>query len=64
MGKDETAPFHLQAQDFAFAAEKRGAQVERFTVSGHNHMTIVRDLGRPEARMGQLLAEAVEWSVG
>lgn len=64
VGKDETAPFHLQAQDFAFAAEKRGAQVERFTVSGHNHMTIVRDLGRPESRMGQMLAEAVEWSVG
>lgn len=64
VGKDETEPFHLQAQDFAFAAEKRGAQVERFTVSGHNHMTIVRDLGRPESRMGQMVIEAVERSVG
>lgn len=64
VGKDETEPFHLQAQDFAFAAEKRGAQVERFTVSGHNHMTIVRDLGLPESRMGQMVMEAVERSVG
>ncbi len=63
VGKDESEPFHLQAQDFAFAAEKRGAQVERFTVSGHNHMTIVRDLGRPETRMGQLLTEAIERSL-
>ena len=59
VGKDETEPFHVQAQDFAFAAEKRGAPVERFTVSGHNHMSIVRDLGRPETRMGQMLVEVI-----
>jgi len=64
VGKAETEPFHVQAQDFAFAAEKRGAQVERLTVSGHDHMTIVRDMGRPETRMGQLVMEAVERSVG
>lgn len=63
VGKAETEPFHVQSQDFAFAAEKRGAQVERLTVSGHDHMTIVRDMGRPETRMGQLVMEAVERSV-
>lgn len=62
VGKNETEPFHLQAQDFAFAAEKRGAKVERLTVSGHDHMTIVRDMGRPDSRMGQLVMEAVETS--
>ena len=64
VGKAETEPFHLQAQDFAFAAGRRGAQVERLTISAHDHMTIVRDMGRPETRMGQLVMEAVERSVG
>ena len=59
VGMDETEPFHVQAQDYAFAAEKRGATVERFTVSGHNHMSIVRDLGRPETRMGRMLVEVI-----
>ena len=63
VGKAETEPYHVQAQDFAFAAEKRGAQVERLTVSGQDHMTIVRDMGRPETRMGQLVMEAVGRSV-
>ena len=57
-------PFHLQAQDFAFAAGRRGAQVERLTISAHDYMTIVRDMGRPDKRMGQLVMEAVERSVG
>lgn len=64
VGKAETEPFHLQAQDFAFAAERRGVPVERLTVSGHDHMTIVRDMGRPESRMGRLVVEAVERSRG
>ena len=63
VGKKETEPFHLQAQDFAFAAEKRGAQVERITVPEHDHMTIMRDMGVPGTRMGQLVMEAVERSL-
>jgi arylformamidase len=59
VGKTETEPFHLQAQDFAFAAERRGVDVERMTLSGHDHMTIVRDMGVPESRMGQLVRETI-----
>lgn len=63
VGKKETEPFHLQAQDFAFAAEKRGAQVERITLPEHDHMTIMRDMGMPGTRMGQLVMETVERSL-
>jgi arylformamidase len=59
VGKDETEPFHIQAQDFAYAAQKRGAPVERLTVPGHDHMTIVRDMGVPGTRMADLLMETI-----
>jgi arylformamidase len=59
VGKTETEPFHLQAQDFAFAAEKRGAPVERLTIPDHDHMTIVRDMGVVGSRMAGLVAEAI-----
>lgn len=62
VGKAETEPFHLQAQDFAFAAAKRGAPVERLTIPGHDHMTIVRDMGVIGSRMAGLVAEAIERS--
>ena len=64
VGKAETEPFHLQAQDFAYAAERRGAEIERLTVPGHDHMTIVREMGVVGSRMGGLVAEAVERSRG
>jgi len=59
VGGAETEPFHLQAQDLAFAAHKRGAPVERLTVSGQDHMTIVRDMGVPGTRMADLLTETI-----
>jgi arylformamidase len=59
VGKAETEPFHLQAQDFAYAAERRGIAVERLTVTGHDHMTIVRDMGVVGSRMAGLVAETV-----
>lgn len=64
VGKAETEPFHLQAQDFAYAAERRGVSVERLTVPGHDHMTIVREMGVVGSRLGGLVAEAVERSRG
>lgn len=64
VGHDETEPFHLQAQDLCFAAGRRGLNYERLTLSGLDHMTIVRDMGRPESRMGQLVAETIEASRG
>jgi arylformamidase len=62
VGHDETEPFHLQAQDLAFAAGKRHAPFERITASGHNHMTIARDLGVPGTQMADLLVECIECS--
>ena len=59
VGHNETEPFHLQAQDLCFAAERRGLHYERITLSGLDHMTIVRDLGVPTSRMGGLLAETI-----
>ena len=64
VGHNETEPFHLQAQDLCFAAERRGLHYERITLPELDHMTIVRDLGRPESRMGGLLAETIAASRG
>jgi arylformamidase len=62
VGHDETPPFHIQAQDYAFALEKHGASVERVTLPGHEHMSIVRELGRPGRPMAELLKAAIERS--
>src|SRR5262249_41314883 len=51
VGHDESEPFHIQAQDFAFAAGARGGDVERVTLPGLNHMSIVRQLGVVGSRM-------------
>lgn len=59
VGHDETEPFHLQAQDLCYAAGRRGQTYERLTLSGLDHMTIVRDMGRKDTRMGQLLTETI-----
>lgn len=59
VGHNETEPFHLQAQDLCFAAERRGLNYERITLSDLDHMTIIRDLGVPTSRMGGLLAETI-----
>ena len=62
VGHNETEPFHLQAQDLAFAAGRRGAPIERITAPGHDHMTIARDLGIPGTQMAELLVECIERS--
>ena len=59
VGHDETEPFHIQAQDFCFAAERRGARVTRVTIPELNHMNIVRDLGIPRTPMAKLLVETI-----
>lgn len=62
VGHEETEPFHIQAHDYAFALERRGADVERITLPGHEHMSLVRELGRPGMPMAELLRAAVERS--
>jgi arylformamidase len=62
VGHDETEPFRIQAQDLAFAAERRGVAIERVTLSGHNHVTIVRDMGVPGTVMSDLIAQSIAQS--
>lgn len=62
VGQHETEPFHTQAHDYAYALEREGADVERITLSGHDHMSLVRELGQPGRPMAELLAEAIERS--
>lgn len=59
VGHNETEPFHLQAQDLCFAAGRHGQRYERITLPELDHMTIVRDMGRPETQMGGLLRETI-----
>ncbi len=59
VGHNETMPFHQQAQDLCFAAGRRGLAYERITLPELDHMTIVRDMGRPATQMGGLLAETI-----
>ncbi len=62
VGHNETEPFHTQAHDYAYAAEQRGADVERMTLPAHDHMTIVRDMGVPGTPMADLVVGAIERS--
>ena len=62
VGQNETEPFHRQAEELCLAAGRRGLSYERITLPELDHMTIVRDMGRPETRMGGLLRETIEAS--
>jgi arylformamidase len=64
VGHAETPPFHQQAQDFAFAMERHGASIERNTIAGREHMSVVRDLGRKGTQMHAVLADAIARSRG
>ena len=62
VGHAETEPFHLQAQDYAFELGRRGGSVERVTIAGRDHMSVLREMGRPGTQMHGLLAEMIERS--
>jgi arylformamidase len=64
VGHDETTPFHLQAQDYAYALERHGVSHERVTLHGEEHMSVVRKLGVLESPMWGLLREVIERSRG
>lgn len=64
VGHDETAPFHQQAQDYAYVLERHGVNHERVTLHGEEHMSVVRKLGRVGSPMWGLLADAIERSKG
>lgn len=62
VGADETEPFLIQQQDLAFAAQTRGAPVERVTLHRLNHMTILTAMGTPDTAMADLLVNCIEQS--
>ena len=59
VGQEETAPFHQQAQDFAYVLDRHGARHERVTMAGRDHMSVLRDMGRPGSPMWQVLRETI-----
>ncbi len=59
VGSLETEPFHLMAQDYAFALSDNGVSVDRTTMPALNHMDIVSAMGRPGTAMAQLLTETI-----
>lgn len=63
VGHDETAPFHQQAQDYAYVLERHGARHERVTLHGEEHMSVVRKLGVVGSPMWHLLKDAIEGSL-
>jgi arylformamidase len=64
VGHDETAPFHQQAQDYAYVLERHGVSHERVTLHGEEHMSVVRKLGVVGSPMWMLLKDAIERSSG
>ena len=62
VGHDETQPFHIQAQDYAYVLERHGVSHERVTMPGLDHMSLMHELGRPDGRMSDLLRSAIERS--
>jgi arylformamidase len=64
VGHKETAPFHQQAQDYAFVLGRHGASHERMTIPGEDHMSVVRKLGIVGSPVQQLLVDAIERSKG
>ena len=59
VGADETPPFHQQATEFAIATQRQGLPVSMQTIYAADHMSSVRDLGRPDSATGALLNKLV-----
>ena len=60
VGENETAPFHKQAEMFAAVLKKQGSVVSFSVMRERNHMTSVRDLGRPNSDTGVALATTIK----
>ena len=59
VGEKETVPFHEQSAAFAAHLDRAGAPAHLATVSGEDHMTIVRELGRPGTACARHLAAMI-----
>jgi len=63
VGENETAPFHLQMNAYLRHLERSGVRVQADSIHGLNHMTIVRDLGRPQSAAAAFLAKCIRASL-
>jgi arylformamidase len=61
-GGAETAPFHEQMNAFAQVLASSAVRVEKSTVPGEDHMTIVRRLGQSGSACADLLRATIEAS--
>jgi arylformamidase len=59
IGHEETPPFHQQQQDYAFVLSRHGASVERRTMHGEDHMSVLRQMGRVGTPMWEVLREVI-----
>ena len=59
IGHKETRPFHQQQQDYAFVLSRHGARVERRTMAGEDHMSVLRQMGHIGSPMWQVLRDLV-----
>ncbi len=62
VGERETSPFHEQADAFSRHLDRAGVSARLTILPGEDHMTIVRELGRPGARCAEHLSEAIRLS--
>ena len=61
-GDEETHPFAQQAQDFCEHLKKHGIKSSVTALPSTNHMSAVRDMGRSDSMIGQMLQSAIKLS--
>jgi arylformamidase len=59
VGENETAPFHSQAETFVDVLKRQTVMSSLKVMKGRDHMTSVRDLGRPGTETAQAVAEII-----
>ena len=59
IGHEETPPFHQQQQDYAFVLSRHGASVERRTMPGQDHMSVLLEMARAGSPMWEVLREVI-----
>lgn len=62
VGAAETQPFHEQAGAFAAHLASVGGRSQLTTVAGEDHMTIIRELGRPGSACAAFLSDTIRAS--
>ncbi len=61
-GDQETEPFAKQAQEFCEHLKKHGSKSSVLALASTNHMSAVKDMGRSDSMIGQMLQSAIKLS--